>query len=253
MEGHTRLKRRDMHVRNKLQSRVFSHNTFGEEELQYENTLVLLEDKINEDCTTNKTNVILPKVKIPIFEGGYDNWTTFHDIFLKLVHTNSSLIRIEKIQYRKTHVKGEASRIIQHLLKNRYHNKRLLLSKLIYKILDLPTIQDESAEKIKQLHDVTNECLETVNNLEINTKIWGPLISRIVVRKWDSETNKLHEQSQKQSNKIQDFEKLMEFLKTRFQMLEAMNESKKSDITTDTKRSGINLMKTYVNIAAKIT
>nr|XP_022910534.1 uncharacterized protein LOC111421598 [Onthophagus taurus] len=98
---------------------------------------------------------------------------------------------------------------------------------LLDKILDFPKLSIESSEKIKELHDTTSECLQAISNIGIVTEPWGPMISRILVRKWDNETNKLYEQSLKDPNKIQEFQELMEFLQTRFQSLEAIGEKTK--------------------------
>ncbi|KAJ8946237.1 hypothetical protein NQ314_008936 [Rhamnusium bicolor] len=103
---------------------------------------------------TVKPNFKLPTISVPFFDGNYEHWPTFNDIFLKLIHSNMSLSKVEKMQYLKSHVRGEPNRMIQHLqitdvnydaawelLKKRYENNRLLVSKLIDKILDIPPIQ----------------------------------------------------------------------------------------------------------------
>lgn len=224
------------------QGTYFTENEYINAEQIYEDTVDALENRIINTpviSETSKPHITLPKIQIPFFDGEYENWPSFYDLFQKVLHENSSLSDIEKMQYLKTHIRGEPSKLIQHLqiseanyetawnlLQKRYQNSRLLLSKLIDKILDLPSIQYESSDKIKQLHDVTSECLEAINNLGIPTSSWGPLVSRIIARKWDADTNKLYEQSITDPHEMQDFETMMGFLQRRFQSLEAIAEAK---------------------------
>ena len=217
---------------------------YEEQERAYEETLENLDTKLEKyplaatQSTTKSCNISLPQIKLPIFEGRYEEWMTFRDMFSQIVHDNSSLTDIEKMQYLKTHLRGEASRLVQHLqitndnyntgweiLSNRYGNERLAINKLIDKILDIPTIQHESAFKLKQLHDTVVECLEALNNLKIDTKQWGPWITRLMSRKWDPETNKLYEQSLHEPQKIPTLDDVKKFLLARFQSLEAITSS----------------------------
>lgn len=218
-------------------------NPIQDLEKQYEETVQNLQDKIQGvQQTVRQCNIVLPQIKLPNFDGLYEEWVTFRDIFIKVVHENPTITTIEKMQYLKTHVRGEAGRLIQHLsiaetnynpawniLNDRYSNDRLIVSKLIDRILDLPVIQHESPSKIKQLHDTVVECLEAINNLKIDTSNWGPIISRIICRKWDHETNKLYEQSLSKPHEIQDFVEVRRFLQARFQSLEAMSDAQKKN------------------------
>ena len=214
-----------------------------ETEEKYEDQMEQLAQKISSLKTaSSRQNVQLPKIQIPIFDGNYDQWSNFHDIFHKVILENTSLSKVEKMQYLKTHIRGEPSRLVQHLqiteanfetaweiLQKRFHNKRLILSKLIDRILDLPNLHYESAEKIKELHDVTVECLEAIKNLGVDSSSWGPLVSRIIIRKWDPETNKLYEQSLKNSHEIPNFGDLLEFLTRRFQSLASISVKKNTN------------------------
>lgn len=222
------------------QSIYHSYDEFDDLDEQVIQVVSELSGKITGDIQPTKQTLTLPKVKLDTFEGSYEKWTTFHDMFQQMVHKNTSLSKVEKMQYLKTLVTGEPSKLIQHLqiaevnyetalklLQDRYENKRLLLSKLLDKILDIPKISVESAEKIKQLHDTTIECLEAIKNMGVPTSEWGPIISHIIIRKWDGETNRQYEMSVRKPKEIQDFESLMEFLRNRFQSLEAISEANK--------------------------
>ncbi|CAH0558604.1 unnamed protein product [Brassicogethes aeneus] len=212
----------------------FQDEQFEEIELLYDEYVEKLEERIAESNNESKPNLSLPKIQLPHFKGGYENWATFHDIFTKVIHENKTISRIEKMQYLKAHVRVEASRLIQHLhitdgnyeaawelLKKRYENTRIIVSKLVDQILDLPKIQGESTKQLQRLHDVTNECLKAIDNLGISTEPWGPLIGRIISRKWDEETNRLYEQSLENPTQVQTLASIMSFLERRFQSLEA--------------------------------
>lgn len=131
-------------------------------------------------------------MKIHNFSGGYENWLNFCDIFSKIIHENPDLSNTEIIQYLNTYVVEEASKLIQHLatvgtnyetafdlLHKRYQNTRLMITKLLDKLPDQPSVLGENASKLKKLHDI-QECLEFINNLGVNTEGWGPLVVPIV-------------------------------------------------------------------------
>lgn len=44
----------------------------------------------------------LPVIKLPTFGGRYEDWRSFHDIFVSLIHNNSSLSEIEKLHFFKS-------------------------------------------------------------------------------------------------------------------------------------------------------
>lgn len=65
--------------------------------------------------TTKKRSVKLPQLNIPLFDGNYLAWKSFHDLFEQSVFKDNSISSVEKFQLLKTLVKGEASQIIKHL------------------------------------------------------------------------------------------------------------------------------------------
>ena len=129
----------------------------------YEVVVEKLKEKIQSPSALQhkKANIQLTQIKLPTFSGKYD------DVFKKVIHNNTSLSKTEKMQYLKTYIRDEPSRIIQHpqitennyetareLLTKRFSHTRLIVSKLLDRILDQPTIQEESAEKLKKFHDI---------------------------------------------------------------------------------------------------
>ena len=57
----------------------------------------------------------LPSINLPSFEGSYDSWLGFHDLFKSLVHEDTELSNIEKLYHLKGCLKGEATDIVESL------------------------------------------------------------------------------------------------------------------------------------------
>lgn len=85
----------------------------------------------------------LPKINIPKFDGNYDLWRSFHDIFMSLVHTNTKLTSVQKLYHLKSCLTGDAEKLLRHTpitdadydpawkkLQERYDNKRILVNHL---------------------------------------------------------------------------------------------------------------------------
>ncbi|XP_037921406.1 uncharacterized protein LOC119658213 [Hermetia illucens] len=81
----------------------------------------------------------LEQIKVPTFDGTCPAWISFRDLFKSLVHDNGRLSGVQKLQYLRASVKGEASQKIRHLnmsdvnyfaawdlLTKRYDNRRII-------------------------------------------------------------------------------------------------------------------------------
>lgn len=61
------------------------------------------------------THVRLPKLSLPTFSGKYDEWFPFFDVFNSIIHSNASLSNVQRLQYLRASVTGEASDVINSL------------------------------------------------------------------------------------------------------------------------------------------
>lgn len=106
----------------------------------------------------------LPKLQLPEFNGKLNDWKRFIALFDRMVHNNTKIDHGIKIEYLKTCVKGQAAKIINHIVPNpdnyltcyelirkRFDNKRELMGALIDNILQLPKIKIENAEMLKTI------------------------------------------------------------------------------------------------------
>lgn len=131
-----------------------------------------LNDVIGENKNGNRINTLLPKIKIPEFDGKATNWRAFKDIFDTSVHNDVTLSKGMKMQLLKTNLKGDAAKLVMHiapteqnydtcyhLLSNRYDNKREILGNMLDEILNIPAQRGESSDGLKLVHDTTYECI----------------------------------------------------------------------------------------------
>lgn len=56
----------------------------------------------------------LPPVVIPKFDGTYQNWPPFYDMFKSLVHDKNDMPEVHKLHYLKANLIGEAEHLLRH-------------------------------------------------------------------------------------------------------------------------------------------
>lgn len=93
--------------------------------------------KCNKENTTF-LNVKLPDIKLPTFDGSYDQWLEFRNSYETMIHKRLDLDAIHKFHYLKSSLSGSALQVISaleftasnythawELLENRFHNDKL--------------------------------------------------------------------------------------------------------------------------------
>ncbi|XP_060804340.1 uncharacterized protein LOC132902581 [Amyelois transitella] len=193
----------------------------------------------NTACS-NRGNVKLPKISIPVFSGRYTEWMTFRDLFISLVHNNSAIDDVQKLHYLKGSITGEAEQLLRHIpitnenysqcwsmLENRYDNKQYLVNCILNGFFSKKKILMESASAIKDLLDSTLDMLNGIKSLGVDTDSWDILIIYIVSLKLDHESRKQWEslvsELSAQSNKLPNLKLFKEFLEKRFHSLEFLD------------------------------
>lgn len=63
----------------------------------------------------SNTNVKLPTIELPSFDGDYTKWRSFDDTFKALIDSNTALNNIQKLCYLRSSLKGDASGVISAL------------------------------------------------------------------------------------------------------------------------------------------
>ncbi|CAG9138228.1 unnamed protein product [Plutella xylostella] len=161
----------------------------------------------------------------------------------KKVHKSNELNNIEKFHYLKSSLKGDAGLVIDavelssenytvawELLLNRYNNSRLLIQNHVKALFNIQQLAKESPSLIRKLIDTILKNIRALKSLGEPTDSWCTLIIYIVVSKLDKTTERQWEEhkgsliSQDASTKL-TVNQLLEFLKSRADMLETLQVS----------------------------
>jgi len=107
---------------------------------------------------TQSSQIKLPPINLPEFNGNMTAWVSFRDTFCALVHNNRVLDNVTRLNYLKLSLKGDASLIISSIelsaanyrtawgiLLDRYENTRLIVDAHITALLSGPKLEKESA------------------------------------------------------------------------------------------------------------
>ncbi|GFX05995.1 DUF1758 domain-containing protein [Trichonephila clavipes] len=129
--------------------------------------------------SARSAEVKLPTLSLPIFSGVTEEWLAFSDLFEAAVSNNNDLTGAQKLQYLKGSLKSDALKIINSLsitndnfeiawklLRDRYFNKRGIMSSLIKKFINITPLSGESSTQILKLIDSTKEFVRMLESLE---------------------------------------------------------------------------------------
>ncbi|XP_033229608.1 uncharacterized protein LOC117181150 [Belonocnema kinseyi] len=164
-----------------------------------------------------KQRINIPESFLPKFSGKYEDWLSFKDAFSSMIHNQSDLNNIEKLQYLKSTVTGEAENKIKqisitggnsnrawNLLPSAFFDKRLVISRHLSLLLRLPVQEKESSEGLRRLADETQQRLESLKTSEVN------LNEEIVMQILEEELHKLTAEKWEEILKRDTFSKLEE-------------------------------------------
>ncbi|XP_066600734.1 uncharacterized protein [Prorops nasuta] len=148
----------------------------------------------------------LPKIDLPIFEGRYEDWENFCDLFTNLVHNAPGLADATKLQYLKSCMRNTAADLVKDVtttnvnyattwqaLKTRFHNPRLIVYSHLRAIMDIPHIKKESGSEMRTLADESQRIVRALINLKMPVEHWDVWLVFIIGSRLDPESRKLWE------------------------------------------------------------
>ncbi|XP_051153762.1 uncharacterized protein LOC127277018, partial [Leptopilina boulardi] len=211
-------------------------NAQREAELTHLRTLASSRSNIIENENShNGIRYPLPKLDLPTFSGGYEEWLGFKDLFQAIIHKDNNIPKVQKFRYLKSYLRESASRIIENieiseanyevawgLLEERYNNKRVIIQNHMTALLELTIPNKDSASGLRNLLDTILRHIRALKMLGEPTESWDTPLVCFLVLKLDRESRKEWERSVKGSE-MPRLENLTNFLRERCQILEALN------------------------------
>lgn len=227
----------DFPVDNEVHSRQRSE--FGER--YYEVKSIMLE-KVREleniaamgaSTTLQPTidHVCLPQIQLQTFDGNLDDWLSFRDLYISLIHTRTDLPDVEKLYYLKASLLGEAKALIDPIsitaanytiaweaLIKRYDSSKLLKRRQVNSLFTLPRLTDESVSCLRSLIADFERIIQTLDQLVKPTDYRDLLLLDILSSRLDPITRRGWEEYTALSEQDTIFS-LIEFLQGRIRML----------------------------------
>jgi hypothetical protein len=180
------------------------------------------------------TDVRLPQLDIPQFDGTLLEWVSFRDIFISTVGNSTVLSDANKLAHLKSLLTGEAARLVKSLilsdanyhiawntLNNRYNNDREFMFAIYNRLYRQPFLQQSSSTNLRTLVDVTQECIRSLSIIGVPLdKGLDTSILYHLTCKLDQSSRELWEQSLKDAT-IPKLEDLINFVEQRARGLAA--------------------------------
>ncbi|UYV79597.1 K02A2.6-like, partial [Cordylochernes scorpioides] len=180
-----------------------------------------------QETSEKKVNlhVKMPKLELPTFDGRLESWLSFKDLFYSAIGSNSQIPEIEKLQYLKGQLRGEALRLVNafpitadnyvevwQTLLTRYDNPKDLIFTQIDNALRLPKLADDNHKSMFKLLYSCNEIVRTVKVLGYQIdSLSDVFFVEIIQDKLDKTTRKQWE-LQNNPRVVPSIKDLMEFL-----------------------------------------
>jgi len=138
-------------------------------------------DNLGQAALSKKRRIKLPEASLLSFDGNYESWLSFKNAFNCMIGSQSDLSDVDKLQYLKSALIGEAANKIRilkidgvnytkawDLLEKSYEVKRILISRHLASILNLPMLEKESTSGLSKLADDVQQHVASLNTLNVH-------------------------------------------------------------------------------------
>ncbi|XP_055604816.1 uncharacterized protein LOC129753047 [Uranotaenia lowii] len=180
----------------------------------------------------------LPKIDLPKFNGDFSRWLSFRDTFSSMVHSNSDIPTVAKLQYLLQCLEGEARKPFESVdveannygnawstLLKRYDNRKLLKRQLFKAIYDLPPVNRESPEDLHNLIDDFDRHVKAMAKLDEPVEHWDTPLLNLLSYKLDHVTLRAWEEKTSENDDVK-YTQMIEFLHQRVRVLKTVMPAK---------------------------
>ena len=144
------------------------------EKLNSNTTNIVVSNGENASCQDR--NVRLSKLNIKTFTGKPTEWPTFIESFETAVDSNGALSNIQKFQYLKSYLSGQAEICIEgflltndnykealNLLKERFRNTQLIINTHVSQLMKVGIVEDGHVSKLRNFLDTVETHVVVIN------------------------------------------------------------------------------------------
>ncbi len=162
----------------------------------------LSSDSINTLAGVSQNASRLPKLTLPMFGGDPLKWQTFWDSFDSAVHSNIVLMNVQKLNYLRAHLEGEAARAIAgfpltsvnyhqslDVLRNRFGDQQKIINAHMQALMNLLNANN-NITSLRTLCDVIENHVRGLAALGQSTESYGALLVPMVLGKLPADVRK---------------------------------------------------------------
>ena len=142
------------------------------------------------------SNVKLPKLNIPPFNGELTAWTPFWESYQAAIHTNSGLSDTEKFSYLRSLVQQVALDAISGLsltganyreaitiLEKRFGNKQQIIAKHMDALLNAEAVVSHNVKSLRRLFDFVETHVRSLKSLGVTSDSYGGILASVLLSK----------------------------------------------------------------------
>ena len=176
----------------------------------------------------------LPPIKLPPFDGKYEEWESFRDRFTSIIINNKDVSNFSRMHYLVSCLRDRALDCVKDIavtaenfdiawttLNARFENKRRLINIHMTTLLNLPTVVKESAQELQSLRDKINTAIAALNKLNRTPEeLWSDILVSLGSQKLDAVTRKAWNLKLSENRNPSSYEDFKKFLDNRIRALE---------------------------------
>ncbi|XP_055590674.1 uncharacterized protein LOC129742757 [Uranotaenia lowii] len=174
-----------------------------------------------------------PELTLPTFSGELSDWINFRDNFKSLIHDNAQLNDMDKFNYLRTSLKGDAILQINQIqvaainyslawstLQAKYENHKLIAREHMKALFEAPIMPTECFEALNVLISTFKINLQQLEKLGQKTSSWSTLLAFMLSQKLDPVTYRLWE-THHGSKDVPSYESMIVFLENQCSILQS--------------------------------
>eukprot|EP00794_Sanderia_malayensis_P019630 gene19634-21574_t len=161
------------------------------------NTRSAYAEMVGQPRANSASSIRLPKIEMKSFNGDPKEWIQFWDVFERNIHLNTSLARVNKMQYLKGLLKGAAANAISHLLitednyqpavealKQRYGQPALLRNSHLAALKEVePVYNSKELTRLRRLHDEVDCHYKALTVMGVRSETYSMVIMPDLMKK----------------------------------------------------------------------